>query len=187
MLIPFAIMNSEEYKNDIFVCKWRDALKANKGIVGSEVPSLIWEPVFSDCTQLLYDLEHEEVTISKAVALFEKMDKGGIEQSIKKMASGVKTCAIILKLGWKNLALKLVSKTSKIQIDTISKAMTTQTVKPDWITQVASKIDDWCCVQRLSEMADTMIEIVEDLDSSTLEMKYLNMFSSQVKYNQDIQ
>ena len=179
LLIPFAIINSTEFINDIFACKWHGALNTMRGIVETEIPTNVWKPIFAECIQLMHNLEHEKLSIGDASFFFAGKEKSEIHQSIKRLLLGIKMCEHVSVLGLKNVAVHLNNQNPELHVDKITKTYLVETT-PDWVHGITKKISEWCCVQSLCEMADTLMQILENFTSLPKEIEYLELFTSQV-------
>ena len=181
LLIPFAIMNSNFFMNDIFACKWHNFLTSNKGISGTEIQTKVWEPVFAECIELIHNLEHEKISIGEAKKIFGEKEKCEIQQSIKCLLLGIRTCEHTFELGLKNVAVQLSNQNTEVHADEIAKTFAIETTA-DWIHDITNKISEWCCVQGLSEIADTLMQILENLNLILVDIKHLESFTSQVNF-----
>ena len=178
ILIPFAVLISKCFDNDIFRHFWKQFLQQRREIEVDEIIPQIWTPTIDSCIDILWTLEHEHITISEAKRMFGSKERSDNEHSIQKLVSAFK---VIDALGWTELRKNLPTNNSSIE-SVISSHDASHAQKPHWIPSISKKINEWSSVDKLMDSADFVCKVIEGLEITLLEneQEMLQIFSSMV-------
>lgn len=175
ILIPFAILNSKRFRNDIFHQFWNNFLKSNKGLPADEIVNGIWKPAVNECSNILLLLENGHITIFEARKVFGSKEKTDNVTAIQKLH-----CAFLAfdTISWSELA----QSTDINDIERIISSKANNLNHLQWIERTTSIISEWSGVDKLSDVADSVLSILEGLEITLPEKDIVNLeaFSSKV-------
>ena len=179
ILIPFAVLNSKYFDNDIFRQLWSEFLR--KDIKINEIVPQIWNPVMEASEKMLSSLEVGEIQISEARKLFGSKEKSDNINAIQKLVSAFAVINYYCSLGWMKLSQILKSDSNNIE-KAIASYHSNNHHKHDWIDDIADRINRWSSVDKLIDSADCVLNVVEGLDIELNEDEHgrLEQFSSKV-------
>ncbi len=180
ILIPFAVLNSKYFDNDIFrqLCR-NEFLQLKRELEINDVVPAIWTPIMQTSKKLLSALKHGDIQISEARKLFGSKEKSDNINAIQKLESAF---SVINYLGWMKLSQTLQSNNGNIEKAIASYGNLQKQV---WIDQIADRINKWSSVDKLTDSADCVLNILVGLKIELLEedQETLELFSSMVLFN----
>lgn len=146
MLVPFAILSSDEFKNDIFYCQWKDLIrKLDNTMTWFDIYNTLWVPVLDYCTDLLQKLEHQCITLYEVDMLLKGQGAIVIAESISRLANGVHLYAV--PVNFLQLAQEFASpKLHNISISSLIARAAIKSTKgclTNWVEAVAANIFKW--------------------------------------------
>lgn len=181
MLIQFAIMNSDELKNDVYYYKLQQ-LTTHLGQDSTliEIYQDMWVPLFDHCCTVADELRKEVITLSNLCELFGRTESADSEKTIENLLSAVEKCNSPFAGDIGSLAdfclehkvfdinrLEIAIKSDispGCKLFDISKVAITIKTKPfdkKWLKEIGKKITKWSNVQALSNEADQLKETLE--------------------------
>ena len=174
MLVQFAVMNSEEFKNDIFYFK----LKQLENCITQEssledVHQSFWVPLFHHCCTVADEIKRETITLSSLSELFGSKESADSEKTIERLLSAVEKCHAPCTKDIGSLSDLCIQN----DIHKLATLIKSASLNMQWVKELGKKITDWSNVKALSNEADQLMEIVEVYD---LNWSLIYHFSKQV-------
>ena len=181
ILIPFSVLNSKYFDNDIFRQSWSEFFHARKSLQIEDIVPHIWIPALQRCRNILLTLENENMTISESRKTFGSKETTDNVVAIWRLQSAI---SVVENLGWAELSQSIQSEGSNsICIEEVMSSYSTKLVqKPKWIDCVANKMNEWSSVDKLTDSADVVLKVVQGLEIAIpeKEQETLELFSSMV-------
>ncbi|XP_019856423.1 PREDICTED: uncharacterized protein LOC109584956 [Amphimedon queenslandica] len=161
MLVQFAVMNSEGFKNDIFYYKKKQLEKSvTQESSLEDVCESFWVPLFDHCCTVADELKEETITLSNLSSLFGSTESADSEKTIERLLSAVEKCHAQCT---KDIGL-LADLSIQNDIHKLATFIESEPLNMQWVKKLGKKITDWSNVQALSAEADYLMEIIKAYD-----------------------
>lgn len=180
MLVQFAILNSEKFKNDIFYYKLQQLTKnLSQELSLEEVYQLLWVQLFDHCYTVANNLKKEVITLSSLINLFGSTDLADSEETIKKLLSAMEKCQSPLVHNFDSLVDHCFQHNLS-NISKVAEIIKSEPLDLEWVTKIGEKITEWSNVQTFSNEADQFKDILEVYG---LDVPLVYCFSKEVIFN----
>ena len=161
MLVQFAIMNSEEFTNDIFYYKMQQLTKCiTQESSLEDVHQSFWVPLFDHCCTVADEIKRETIALSSLSELFGSTESADSEKTIERLLAAVEKCHAPCT---KDIGL-LTDLCVQSDIHKLVTLIETESLNMQWVKKLGKKITDWSNVQTLTNEADHLMETLEVYD-----------------------
>ena len=174
MLIPFAVMTSEIYRNDIFYHTWNKQINLHSiALSFSDLYEFVWSPSIEYCTEVLEKLQTSSISVGEVGVLFKGQEHVKIKDTITRFASALNI--IQSPIDVPKLANHFCKTTS---LSAVMDEVTSKRCKTDcWIGQLAKDVELWNDISPLKVQAAALQDILSAFNINSVE---LTAFANQV-------
>ena len=180
MLVQFAIMTSSFHQTDLFYTKW-EVFKHE--MLSSEPHNYsAWDNWFSTLYCLVESLENYQIKFSQLFELFGGQERGDIKINIERLAEALNKCSLesIGDIEWISERIDL---SQSNLIDSIDSIFHCKSGDIKWIDELTKKIAEWHSVRKLSQYADEMLGILDNLGITSSVCEPLKLLSHKVFFS----
>ena len=172
MLIPFAVMTSEMYRNDIFYHTWNKQINLYLITLSfSDLYEFVWSPSIEYCTEVLEKLQTSSISVGEVGVLFKGQEHVKIKDTITRFASAMNIIQSPIDVS-KLVHLFCQTNSLSAVIDKTSKRC-----KTDWIDQLAKAVELWNDISPLKVQAAALKDTLSAFNIKSVE---LTAFANQV-------
>lgn len=188
MLLHFAILTSEEFKNDIFHCKWEEFTKQSDASMSfSDIHTTLWDPVFHYCASLPKQLECLDISLYEADWLFNGLYIQPISDSISHLVNAVHCSEVsmdVLHLA-KLFDSQDTNKNMSVSSLVVKEATKfSKTISTKWTLSVAKNIHTWCNLNAIFNEAKEFSSVLASysIDNGEVVSFYEMVYYRSVRY-----
>ena len=195
LLIPYAIMTSAIYSNDIFHVKWGEVTTecqtqlassvstTDNGEAVSQCTEVIyehaWLPAFSHCNQLIEGLQNETIQFGDVEDQFKHLEEGTIKMTIERLNQAI---TVSSNVSMKTLeAWVLKHSIEMFTVDDFIKGVAMHIdVTCTWIHKASKAIECWLSMQDLRNTATSILGVLKAMGVQVQRFPELRAYSEEV-------
>ena len=198
LLIPYTVMTSRMYSNNIFHIRWRKVSKESQAQLASIVlqhddavdvskaveviNDHVLCPAFTHCTQLINDLRNEIIQFGAMEDLFAPLEEGTIKMTIERLSQATAICSSVSMKSLQDWVLH--NPENVFEPDDFIKELAFETLAADdkstWINATAKRIEWWVSMQDLEGAANIILNVLKFMGIQVEKFPDLQAYSADV-------